>query len=71
MTTLGYLILAIAIIVALVIIFVVSFVLYMRTPAPKGCEKLKIGPKNCEDCDVEGCMIYKERHKKEEKEEKE
>ena len=66
MTTLGYLILAIAIIVALVIIFVVSLVLYMRTPAPKGCEKLKIGPKNCEDCDVEGCMIYKQRHKKEE-----
>lgn len=66
MTTLGYLILAIAIIVALVIIFVVSFVLYMRTPAPKGCEKLRIGPKNCEDCDVEGCMIYKQRHKKEE-----
>jgi hypothetical protein len=66
MTTLGYLILAIAIIVALVIIFVVSFVLYMRTPAPKGCEKLKIGPKNCEECDVEGCMIYKQRHKKEE-----
>ena len=52
MTTLGYLILAIAIIVALVIIFVVSSVLYMRTPAPKGCEKLKIGPKNCEECDV-------------------
>lgn len=66
MTTLGYLILAIAIIAALVIIFVVSFVLYMRTPAPKGCEKLKIGPKNCEECDVEGCMIYKQRHKKEE-----
>ena len=66
MTTTGYLILAIAIIVALIIIFVVSFVLYMRTPAPKGCEKLKIGPKNCEECDVEGCMIYKQRHKKEE-----
>lgn len=66
MTTTGYLILAIAIIVALLIIFVVSFVLYMRTPAPKGCEKLKIGPKNCEECDVEGCMIYKQRHKKEE-----
>ena len=66
MTTLGYLILAIAIIVALVIVFVVSFVLYIRTPAPKGCEKLKIGPKNCEECDVEGCMIYKQRHKKEE-----
>lgn len=66
MTTLGYLILATTIIVALVIIFVVSFVLYMRTPAPKGCEKLKIGPKNCEECDVEGCMIYKQRHKKEE-----
>lgn len=66
MNTTGYLILAISIIVALVIIFVVSFVLYMRTPAPKGCEKLKIGPKSCEDCDVEGCMIYKQRHQKEE-----
>ena len=66
MTTTGYLILAIAIIVALLIIFVVSFVLYMRTPAPEGCEKLKIGPKNCEECDIEGCMIYKQRHKKEE-----
>ena len=68
MNTTGYLILAISIIVALVIIFVVSFVLYMRTPAPKGCEKLKIGPKNCEDCDVEGCMIYKERHKEQKEE---
>ncbi len=66
MNTTGYLILAISIIIALVIIFVVSFILYMRTPAPKGCEKLKIGPKSCEDCDVEGCMIYKQRHKKEE-----
>ncbi len=66
MSTTGYLILAISIIVVLVIIFVVSFVLYVRTPAPKGCEKLKIGPKSCEDCDVEGCMIYKQRHQKEE-----
>ena len=66
MNTTGYLILAISIIAALVIIFVVSFVLYVRTPAPKGCEKLKIGPKSCEDCDVEGCMIYKQHHQKEE-----
>ena len=66
MNTTGYLILAISIIAALVIIFVVSFVLYVRTPAPKGCEKLKIGPKSCEDCDVEGCMIYKSHHQKEE-----
>lgn len=61
-------IIAIITIVALLIVFVVSFVIYMRTPAPKGCEKLKIGPKNCEDCDVEGCMIYKERHKEQKEE---
>ena len=71
MSPTGYLILAICIIAALVVIFVVSFVLYMRTPAPKGCEKLGVGPKNCEDCDIEGCMIYKERHKEEKKEGKE
>lgn len=65
------LILAIVIIALLLIIFVVSFVIYMRTPAPKGCEKLKIGPKSCEDCDVQGCMIYKSHHKEEKKEEKE
>ena len=61
-------IIAIIVIVALLIVFVVSFVIYMRTPAPKGCEKLKIGPKNCEYCDVEGCMIYKERHKEQKEE---
>ena len=66
MTSTGYLILAIGIIAALLVIFVVSFVLYMRTPAPKGCEKLGIGPKNCEECDVKGCMIYKSHHKEEE-----
>lgn len=66
MDQVGYIILAISIVVALLAVFVVSFVLYMRTPAPKGCEKLGIGPKNCEDCDVEGCMIYKQHHKKEE-----
>ena len=42
MSQVGYLILAISILVALAIIFVVSFILYKRTPVPKGCEDIKI-----------------------------
>ena len=35
----GYLILAISILVILLVVFIVSFVLYVKTPAPKGCEQ--------------------------------
>ncbi len=57
----GYLILAISIIVALAIIFVVSFVFYVRTPAPKGCENIKISEENCSSCDKKECRFYKEK----------
>ena len=55
----GYLILAISILIALAIIFVVSFVLYKRTPAPKGCESIEINEKNCSSCGNKNCTHFK------------
>ncbi len=58
----GYLILAISILVALLVIFIVSFVLYTKTPAPKGCENIKISEENCASCGHTECSFYKERN---------
>ena len=59
MTQTGYLILGISILVALLIVFIVSFLLYMRTPAPKGCENIKINEENCSGCSHSECRFYK------------
>lgn len=59
MTQTGYLILGISIIVVLLIIFIVSFLLYVRTPAPKGCENIKISEENCSSCNNKECRFYK------------
>ena len=49
-------ILAVGILVVLVIIFVVSFVLYRKTPAPKGCEEFeKPSEAKCHGCKETGC----------------
>ena len=61
----GYLILAISILVALLIIFVVSFLLYRRTPVPKGCEDIKISEENCSACNNKECEHYISRNKEE------
>ena len=53
------LILAISIILALLIIFVVTFILYKKTPVPKGCENLKINEENCSTCNNKECSFYK------------
>ena len=58
MSQTGYLILAISIIIALAIIFVVSFILYKRTPVPKGCEDIKISVENCSSCGHTECKHY-------------
>ena len=50
MSQTGYLVLAISILVALLAIFIVSFILYKRTPVPKGCENIKISEENCSSC---------------------
>ena len=59
MSQTGYLILAISIVVALLIIFVVSFVLYRKTPVPKGCENLKMDEEKCSSCGHSECSFYK------------
>jgi hypothetical protein len=57
------LILAIVILVSLLIVFVVSFVLYMKTPVPKGCEALSINEENCAGCSNKSCTYNKKEDK--------
>jgi len=49
------LIIAIAVIVALAVTFMVSFVLYHKTPTPPGCEDIEINPENCKNCTRSNC----------------
>ena len=49
--------LAIVIIVALLVLFFVRFILYRRTPTPKGCEKLEPSEETCGSCKKAGCPI--------------
>ena len=58
MTSTGYLILAISIIVLLLAIFIISYILYRKTPAPKGCEDIKINEENCALCGHKECSHY-------------
>ena len=67
MTQTEYLILAIFIIVALLATFIISFVVYRRTPVPQGCEDIKIDEKNCAGCSHSECSFYKELNKEEDK----
>jgi len=53
------LVLAILILVSLLIIFIVSFVLYKKTPVPKGCENIAINDENCAACQNRECALYK------------
>ena len=59
MSPVGYLVVAISILVALLAIFIVSFILYVRTPVPKGCENIKINDENCSSCNHKECKFYK------------
>ena len=54
----AYLIISICILVALLATFIVSFVLYKRTPVPKGCELVKINEENCSACQNKSCSHY-------------
>lgn len=60
-----YLIIAIAIIVILLITFIVSFILYIRTPVPKGCEDIKISEEKCASCGHNECRFYPNKEEKE------
>ncbi len=59
MSQTGYLIIAISILVALLAVFIISFIIYVRTPAPKGCENIKINDENCSSCNHKECKFYK------------
>ena len=61
MTQTEYLIVAIIILVVLAVTFIVSFVLYKRTPKPKGCEDIEISEEKCAGCNNESCAFYKEK----------
>jgi len=65
MSQVAYLIIAISILVLLLVIFMVSFVLYRRTPVPKGCENIKINEENCAACNNKDCQ-YKPHREEEE-----
>ena len=58
MSQVGYLVLAISILVALLAVFIVSFIIYMKTPVPKGCENIKINEENCSSCNHKECQFY-------------
>jgi len=59
MSQAGYLVIAISILVALLAVFIVSFILYVKTPVPKGCENIKVNDENCSSCNHKECKFYK------------
>lgn len=59
MSQVGYLILAIFILLTLLAIFIISFILYKRTPVPKGCENIEINETNCSSCGNKNCSHFK------------
>jgi hypothetical protein len=57
-------IIAICVIAFLLVVFIVSFILYRKTPPPKGCEHLKIDDGACSHCTEVGCDLYATYHDK-------
>lgn len=65
MTSGGYLAIAISLLAVLVAVFVVTFVLYRKTPAPKGCEHLLPGEGKCGGCLDASCPFQAKYNQKE------
>ena len=63
MTQAQYLIIAISILVALLATFIISFVVYRRTPVPKGCEEMLMNEEKCSSCGHSECSFYKQKDK--------
>ena len=59
MTKTAYLIIAILVLFLLLTTFIVSFVLYRKTPLPKGCQDLKIDKDSCRNCGNNRCVFSK------------
>ena len=66
MSKTGYIILAIALVVALLIIFFVTYVLNKRTKVPEGCEK-EVDDAMCQGCHNVSCKFYKGKEESEDK----
>lgn len=62
-----FLFLAIGLIVLLLGVFVVSFILYRRTPVPRGCEDLVADKAKCDACPEANCPFAEALGKKEDK----
>lgn len=62
MPKIAYIFIAIGILIALIAIFVISFIAYRKTPVPKGCEDVKPDPELCERCNKASCAFYNEFH---------
>lgn len=56
---------AILVILALLAIFIVSFILYRRTPVPKGCEGLEPDVSKCAGCGESACRFYQKKEESE------
>ena len=63
MSKIGYLIIAISILVVLLVTFIVSFVIYRKTPVPKGCEDLQMSEEKCSTCGHNECHFYQGKDK--------
>ncbi len=59
----AYIVISVAIILILAVTFIVSFVLYRKTPVPKGCEEVQPDPNLCPSCSKEDCAWFEEYHK--------
>ena len=57
----GYLLVAIAIIIVLIVLFFISYVLNKKTPVPKGCEHILKENEHCLGCTNKSCQYYKEK----------
>lgn len=54
------LVVAIVIIIALVALFIVTFLVYKKMPAPKGMEKVRVSEENCKGCENDSCSLRKD-----------
>lgn len=60
MSQIGYLILAISVIILLLAVFIVSFILCKRVPVPKGMEEQKRNAEKCASCSNLMCHYHED-----------
>lgn len=65
MSQAGYLALAIGVIALFIALFVILFLIYRRTPAPKGYEERHPEEGLCGNCTQKGCSFYSSYHQEE------